>query len=181
MFGIPPVRDNQPMSIGTAMIITEISHIYPDAKMDIKTKGIQAFKIHDFYNRMNGKLYPGGEIELIEDDNTSDIILAGKVIDLISELYSVMKMKNKVPELSNEFRIGSIVHKIGLDSNQEIEMLYLNSEIERLEYAERHLQKLIPIVTQMEELRKKIQMNGHFKNVIPPTLEDDDPIDYDED
>lgn len=179
-FGIPPVRDNEPMAIGTSMLITEISQVYPDGKMDIKTEGIQAFKLIDYYSKMNDKLYPGGEVEMIEDDNTSDIVLAGRVINLIKELYALMKMKNEVPELTNEFRIGSIVHKVGLNYNQEIELLYLNSEVQRLEYVEKHLLRLIPIVGQMEELRKKIQMNGHFKNVIPPNLKGDEPINYDD-
>jgi len=179
-FGIPPVREDRPHYIGTAMKILEISRIYPDGKMDIKTKGLQTFKLIDFSPLGEGKLYPVGTIEFIEDKSISDIVLAGRVINLVSELYDLMKINNPIPELNSEFRIGTIIHKIGLNFEQEIELLEIDSEIERLEYVESHLLKLIPVVGQMEQLRKKIQMNGHFKNVIPPDFSEGDIEGYED-
>jgi len=169
-FGIPPVKDSQPLAFGTEMKILEISHQYPDGKMDIKTKGIRKFKIDKYYPKAPDKLYPAGDVTFVEDDNTTDIIQITKVVNLISELYGLMKMKVPVPEVSMDFRLYPIAHKIALNIEQEIELLNIHSEVERLEYVERHLKELIPVVTEMENLRKKVQMNGHFKNVIPPDL-----------
>ena len=174
-FGIPPVKEGQPLLLGTEMKIVEISKAYEDGKLDIKTVGLNAFKLLDFKTKAPDKLYPIGEVSLIEDDPASDIVLAGRVLKLIRELYEIMRMKNEVPELSNDFQINSIAHKIGLNFDQEIELLQINSEEERLSYVESHLLRLIPIVGEMELLRKKVQMNGHFKNVIPPDLREIDP------
>ena len=38
-------------------------------------------------------------------------------------------------------------------------------ERERLEYLRRHLERVLPVVSQMESLKEKIQLNGHFKNL----------------
>ncbi len=170
-FGIPPVVDNKPSGVGTAMKILEISHAYPDGKMDIKTLGVQKFKIRKFFPRAKDKFYPGADVVMLPDNSETDIVKVGRVVELIQRLYETMRMNTPAPEVSMDFRIYSVAHKIGLNFEQEVELLNIHSEMERLEYIESHLMQLIPVVNEMEELRKKIQMNGHFKNVIPPDFE----------
>lgn len=169
-FGIPPVIDSKPTTIGTEMKITEISHIYPDGKMDIKIKGLRKFAINKFHNTALNKLYPQGDIEFIVDDNMTDVILQTKVIGLVGELYEVMKMNIDVPVVSNDFTIYSIAHKIGLNLEQEVDLLNIHSEKARLEFVEDHLTDFLPVVLEMENLRKRVEMNGHFQNVIPPDI-----------
>lgn len=81
-----------------------------------------------------------------------------------------MHIDKDPPDLNNGFTCFDIAHKIGLASQQEYELLTLETEELRQEYLINHLDKFIPAVKEMENLRKKIQMNGHFKNVIPPSL-----------
>jgi hypothetical protein len=38
-------------------------------------------------------------------------------------------------------------------------------ERQRQEYIRRHLAKVIPLVAEMESLKKKVKQNGHFKNL----------------
>jgi hypothetical protein len=38
-------------------------------------------------------------------------------------------------------------------------------ELQRQEYLKRHLTKVLPLVAEMEGLREKIKLNGHFKNL----------------
>jgi Lon protease-like protein len=44
-FGIPTVLNNGIAEMGTLVSITEVSKVYDDGKMNIKTKGIQLFNI----------------------------------------------------------------------------------------------------------------------------------------
>jgi hypothetical protein len=44
-------------------------------------------------------------------------------------------------------------------------LLYLFDERQRQEYIKRHLAKVIPMVAQMEQLKEKVKLNGHFKNI----------------
>jgi hypothetical protein len=38
-------------------------------------------------------------------------------------------------------------------------------ERQRQEYLKRHLAKVIPLVAEMEQLKEKVKLNGHFKNL----------------
>jgi hypothetical protein len=49
--------------------------------------------------------------------------------------------------------------------NEEYEFLTLTNELQRQEYLKRHLAKVLPVVAEMELLKEKIKLNGHFKNI----------------
>ena len=59
-------------------------------------------------------------------------------------------------------------HHVGLSKEQELELLSIDSEESRQVYLVEHLTELLPVVKEMESLRKKVEMNGHFKNLKPP-------------
>jgi hypothetical protein len=58
-----------------------------------------------------------------------------------------------------------VAHHIGLSLEEEYELLGLFDERQRLEYLKRYLAKAIPMVSGMEQLKEKIKLNGHFKNL----------------
>ena len=55
-----------------------------------------------------------------------------------------------------------LAHHAGLSLEEEYEFLGLLDEKQRLEYLKRHLAKVLPVVSGMENLKEKIQLNGHF-------------------
>jgi hypothetical protein len=48
---------------------------------------------------------------------------------------------------------------------EEYELLNLMNERQRQEYLRRHLTKVLPMLAEMEGLKEKIKLNGHFKNL----------------
>ena len=38
-------------------------------------------------------------------------------------------------------------------------------ELQRQEYLRQHLLKVLPVLAEMETLKDRIQLNGHFKNL----------------
>jgi len=48
--------------------------------------------------------------------------------------------------------------------------LQIETERLRQEYMLEHLDKLVPMARSMEEMRKKVQQNGHFKDILPPEV-----------
>ena len=167
-FGIVTVIDKSLSEIGTEMKVTEVAHIYPDGKMDIVTRGQKVFELMDFQNKIEDKLYPGGEVHLQDDIDDSDLILLDELFTKVRKLYRSMNMKIQLPPVDYNFRIYEIAHKIGMNTEQELKLLGMRSEIERLKYGLNHLDDLIPVVTQMEQMRKRVQMNGHFRDALPP-------------
>lgn len=170
-FGIPPTQYNKPLGLGTEMEIIEISKVYDDGKMDVKTRGLRTFKILDFYSKINGKLYPGGEVEFIEDiSELPNILQFQQVMTLVEELYEIMNLEQEIPEWDEAFSIYEIAHKLGLSFEQEVALLQTQSEAERMTYVQKHLEGFLPKVKEMEALKARVQMNGHFKKIIPPDL-----------
>jgi hypothetical protein len=53
----------------------------------------------------------------------------------------------------------------GLSLEEEYEMLQLLREDQRVEYLRRHLQKVLPVVREMEALKDRIKLNGHFREL----------------
>jgi len=52
-----------------------------------------------------------------------------------------------------------------VDTDEEYELLGLMKELQRQEYLRRHLQKVLPVVAEMESLKEKVKLNGHFRNL----------------
>lgn len=167
-FGIITVFDKKLSETGTELVVSEVVHTYPDGKMDIVTKGLKAFNLLHFEEKISDKLYPGGEVELLEDIMDTQLLLQQKVFQQIAQLYKTMGMKISLPEPDYDYTIYTIAHKIGMTTMQELELLKIRSEVERLEYVHAHLDKLIPVVSQMEDMRNKVRMNGYFKDALPP-------------
>jgi ATP-dependent Lon protease len=63
-----------------------------------------------------------------------------------------------------------LAQNAGLDAEQKQEVLARDSENERVEYLIRHFESLIPKVEQEDDMRRRIQSNGHFKNFPPEEI-----------
>ncbi len=166
-FTILPHYDGKEVHHATEMQLVEVARVYDDGKMDIRTKGIGLVKVMDFFNRHPNKLYPGVEIEKLEWDDVSDILMNTKILQQISILYDTMNISNVKILPPEKFRTYQIAHKVGFNIDQELHFLTLSKEVDRQLYMFDHLRKLIPVVEEMEVLRKRAEMNGHFKNIIP--------------
>ncbi len=169
-FGIPPYNNGIVGEIGTEMKLKKIVRTFDDGRMDISSLGKRPFKIVELFETYHDRLYSGAEIEYLNDEGDTNLDKLKKVLSLIKELYDVMQIKNELPELGTSFRIYSIAHNIGLSFDQELDLLHLRHEEQRLDFVQSHLEHLIPLARNMESLRKKIKMHGHFKNMLAPDL-----------
>ena len=169
-FGIPGFISNEIMNLGTEMELLTIEKKYDNGEMDIKTRGIDIFKIKEFYRVTPNKLYAGADIERLENSAEKDGELNDVILKNLTELYSVLNVKKPIPDNRQSFSTYEIAHHVGFSLEQEYEFLCLSSEIQRQEFILNHLTQLIPVVRDMERLRKRAQLNGHFKNVIPPEI-----------
>lgn len=167
-FGIPAFIDNQVMDFGTEIRLTEVSKRYDNGELDIKTEGIGIFKIHEYYREAPRKLYSGADIERIYDDSKGNGHTYHRILMAIEELFQILKIEKEVPANDGHFVTYDMAHHVGFSLEQEYQFLCLPTELDRQQYMLTHLEQLIPIVKEMERLRKKASMNGHFKNVISP-------------
>lgn len=167
-FIICPHLKGENLPIGTEMKLTKIAKKYKNGKMDIRTEGIGLVKIHAFYKTIIGKLYPGAEYSYLSWDDDSDFAKNKQLLKLLKELYTLMNVDNIVLKSPIKFRTYQVAHKVGFSFQQELDFLHLGQEKERQDYMLDHLQKVLPVMKEMEEMRIKAKMNGHFQNLIPP-------------
>jgi len=170
-FGIPTFRKGLELDYGSLVKLVKIEKQYPDGRMDIRTKGIQVLRVNKYFQKYPDKLYPGGEISLLELDLNHDPNMCYEIKEHLMELYSFMSIK-EIPKALNqeEFYSTQIAHKVGFNQDQEYHFLQIETERLRQEYMLEHLDKLVPMARSMEEMRKKVQQNGHFKDILPPEV-----------
>jgi hypothetical protein len=164
-FGIPTVINNQLQDYGSLVEILEISKVYSNGEMDIKTKGIRIFRILEVIKEVPDKLYSGAIVNYPETYEQGNPELMRKVMKGIRELHRLLKVSKDFKKEDGELKTYEVAHHIGLSVEEEYELLMLPDERQRQEYLKRHLAKVIPMVAGMEQLKEKIKMNGHFKNL----------------
>lgn len=167
-FGIPAHINNKVMDFGTEIRLLSIEKKYPKGEMDIKTEGIGVFKIHDFFSTALNKMYAGADIERLDMDMESDDFLRQDILDHLELLFETMSIKKDIPADKKKFSTFELGHHVGFSLKQEYEFLTLPTEQQRQQYMFDHLEKMVPMVKEMERLKHRAEMNGHFKNVIPP-------------
>jgi Lon protease-like protein len=165
-FGIPIVIKNHLNEIGTLVEIKEISTRYENGEMDIKTCGKKIFRILEVIKEVPDKLYSGAIVNYPsnrQDAGKRDLMQ--KVINGIRELHRLLKITKDFNKPEEQLVSYDLAHHAGLSLEEEYELLGLTQEIQRQEYLKRHLAKVLPVLAEMESLKEKIKLNGHFKNL----------------
>lgn len=164
-FGMPVVINNKITEWGTVLEITEVSKIYETGEMDIKTKGTQVFRILEIINEVPEKLYSGAIVNYPPNHEHGKRLLMDKLIADTKRIHEILGVEKPLPLNEDELWSYDLAHSVGLSLNQEYELLAFMNELHRQEFLKRHLTKVMPILYDMEALKEKIKMNGHFKNV----------------
>ncbi len=164
-FGIPVVIDNKLSELGGLVEITEISQTYENGEMDIKTKGLGIIRILEIIKDVPEKLYNGAIVSYLENVEHGQRRIMDTVIVAIKELHRLLNVKRPFAKNENDLWSYDVAHHAGLTLEGEYELLALTNELQRQEYLKRHLAKVLPVVAEMESLKEKIKLNGHFKNL----------------
>jgi uncharacterized protein len=164
-FGIPTVIDNKVQEFGTVVAVVEISKQYEGGEMDIKTKGLQLFRILEIIKEIPDKLYSGAIVNYPPNNERRNPDVMRKLLTEVRQLHQLLQVNKDFKKPDEELLAYDIAHHIGLSLQEEYELLNLLEERQRLEYLKRHLAKAIPMLNTMEQLKEKIKLNGHFKNL----------------
>ncbi|MES2734490.1 MAG: LON peptidase substrate-binding domain-containing protein [Bacteroidota bacterium] len=164
-FGIPAFIDDKIEKYGTEVRILSLEKTYEDGRMDIRTEGLRVFHLLKFDNPVANKLYAGGIVEFMEEGTYQGASekLTTDILNKINKLYSLLQLKLDVNIERIQYLSYEIAHRVGLSVEQEYEVLTTATEAERQQYLLTHLERVIPIVADMEKTKKRIRMNGHFK------------------
>ena len=164
-FGIPTVIEGRIQDYGSLAEITEVAKTYENGEMDIKTTGSKVFRILEVIKKVPDKLYSGAIVNYPENYEQGNPEIMRRVLNSIRELHKLLKVSKDFKKADTEIKIYDVAHHVGLSLQEEYELLSLMDERQRQEYLKRHLTKVIPMLAEMEQLKEKIKLNGHFKNL----------------
>ncbi len=165
-FGIPVFLEGKLPGFGTEVKIVKLSKRYDDGRMDVRTQGIRAFRIIDFQNPVEMKLYSGGVVELLPEPEISPLVMAG-LSQRVDTLYQLLGENHSFDANKPQPYSYQIAHKIGLSLEEEYNLLKMPTEAERQGFLIQHLERVIAVLQEVERTKERIKLNGHFKNLDP--------------
>ena len=165
-FGIPTVLNNKMDEMGTLVELKEIVQTYDNGEMDIRTAGVKVFRILEVIKSVPEKLYGGAIVNYPDnEEDEGNRELMQKVVRGIKQLHRLLNISKDFKKPEAELRSYDVAHHAGLSLEEEYEVLGLLKELQRQEYLKRHLQKVLPMLMEMEQLKEKVKRNGHFRNL----------------
>lgn len=167
-FGIPTFLNNRVMPYGTEIQLLSIEKRHEGGAMDIKTKGLGVYRTEQFINPIPGKLYAGATIVRLETDREFDWTLNEKILTHLIELFDLLNIDKRLPDGPSDFITYDVAHHAGMSTEQEYELLTLQTEKERQTFLIKHLEQFLPMVREMRNLQQRALLNGHFKDLKPP-------------
>jgi Lon protease-like protein len=165
-FGIPTVINNRMNEMGTLVELKDIVQTYGNGEMDIRTEGAKVFRILEVIKSVPDKLYTGAIVNYPDnDEDAGNRELMQKVVKGVKELHRLLNISKDFKKPEEQLRAYDVAHHAGLSLEEEYELLGLLKEIQRQEYLKRHLHKVLPMLIEMEHLKEKVKLNGHFRNL----------------
>jgi len=165
-FGIPTVLNERLQEVGTLVQVTDVVQTYENGEMDIKTQGVKVFRILEVIKSVPEKLYSGAIVNYPENDqDEGNRKLMQNVVHGVKELHRLLNISKDFKKPEADLISYDVAHHAGLSLEEEFELLGLFKELQRQEYLKRHLHKVLPMLMEMEQLKEKVKLNGHFRNL----------------
>ena len=170
-FGIPTVINNRLQDMGTLVEVKEIVQEYDNGELDINTQGISVFRTLEVIRQVPEKLYSGAIVNYPENHmNDGSEKLMKTILNGVREVHRLLNISKDFKKPDEQLNSFDVAHHMGLSVEEEYEFLGLMRERQRQEYLKRHLKKVLPLLMEMEQLKEKVKLNGHFRNLSPLDL-----------
>ncbi len=164
-FGIPVVLDNKLQEMGTLVNIARVVKEYDNGEMDIRVRGTRVFRSLEVIKIVPDKLYSGAIVNYPHNLNRGNEELMAAILKAMMEMHRLLSISKDFKKPVQQLSSYDIAHHVGLSIEEEYELLGLLVELQRQEYLKRHFRRVLPVLIQIEQLKKKVKLNGHFRNL----------------
>lgn len=162
-FGVPVVIDGEVKEYGTLADLVSIEKTYENGEMDIRVRGRRVFRILEIIRQVPDKLYTGAIVHYPQNHKKGNSELMDLIVQSVRQLHSLMQVTRDFRKSDDELQSYDVGHDSGLSLQEEYEMLCLLHERQRQEYLKRHLGKVLPVMAEMERMKSRYKLNGHFR------------------
>ena len=152
------------------MELLSIYNLEIDGSCDVELLGKRVFHVVDFIYPDNQDDYLNGKIEFLINIPTSELQFQTILLAKLNQLFDLLEIKKKLPVDPEALISFDFAHYVGLSIHQELELIQIPVENERLKYLSKHLDVFIPHVLEVNNIKERAKLNGHIKYLKPPTF-----------
>lgn len=164
-FGIPSVLNGRMGELGTTVEIISVEKEHENGNMDIRTEGREVFAILEVVNELPDKLFSGAIVHYPPNEGAGMARKMERILNELRYLHQLLEVVKNYKKPDQDLMVYDIAHHAGLSLEQEYELLGLFREDQRQEYMQRHLRRVIPTIVELQNLKDRIKLNGHFRKL----------------
>lgn len=165
-FGIVLAHHNGITQTGCSAVVVRELKEYEDGKRDILVQGQERFRINKIRHKYT---YFTADITWLVDEVIAiPESLKLRFLALYTKWMEALHQKQHLLLHPEEERLSFVVGRtLPLKPEQKQILLQFGSEEERLNFLSDYLAKNIPEASEMAEIKRLIQSDGHFENILP--------------
>ena len=161
-----PVVASRLQPIGTACRLMSVAKTYDSGEMDVVCEGTHVVTVDDFREVEHGKLYSGGEVTPLRTTLvSSEPSVTEQLLDRCRDLLQVLGVHRDLPDATDAGVSYNLGRWLGLKTHEEIALLSMHTEDERQRHLAELVEERMETASDTVELRRRAQMNGHFRYV----------------
>ena len=165
-FAVVPVVDSRLQPFATACVLVDVAKRYPSGELDVVCEGRRVVTVESFREVETGKLYAGGEVSPVRTTLVSSNGNATeRLLDRCRDLLQLLGAHRDLPSATDEGVSYSLGHWLGLKLHEELALLSMTTEDERQRHLADLVEQRIDSAGDTVELRRRAEMNGHFRYV----------------
>lgn len=156
-FGIPFTENGTLTGYGSMVNLKKVISRNENGSADIEIEAIGVFKVERFFLRMGEKLYPGGDVILIDQEKTS--IVSNNLFSAFNA-YMLESNKPLAPEsFSADLNVLHLARMLNLADSKKIELLRLQSSAEMEKFLLNEIKMRSLMLKQKNSIEHNIFLN----------------------
>ena len=155
-FGIPYAENGYLDTIGCVVKVTKVLKQYPNGSSDIEIEATEVFKINQFYKQLSNKLYPGGDVTILEEEELEPI--SAELMSEVSNYLAQAQIDLEKEILPLDLSVFQIASLLELNQTEKIKLVKANP-MRRERILLNHLALFSKLMEQQESVQGNIFLN----------------------
>ncbi len=143
LFGIPYAQNGYLTGYGCVVKLSQVIERHANGSADIEIQAVQLFRIDQFYMRMGDKLYPGGDVEVIDDKSMRSI--SDNLTKRLDAYFLKKQGKINIELFSAQAGIFDVARSLKLSEAEKLSLV-------KAETAEKREQLIVNVLKLKEKL-----------------------------
>ncbi|HKL02327.1 MAG TPA: LON peptidase substrate-binding domain-containing protein [Cryomorphaceae bacterium] len=143
LFGIPYAQNGYLTGYGCVVKLSQVIERHANGSADIEIQAVQLFRIDQFYMRMGDKLYPGGDVEVIDDKSMGSI--SDNLTKRLDAYFLKKQGKINIELFSAQAGIFDVARSLKLSEAEKLSLV-------KAETAEKREQLIVNVLKLKEKL-----------------------------